>query len=432
MKLRTRLFILILLFSLLPLFGCGSIGAQISAISDAVVDYSDYYIEVRDLSSQVRGQANLQNAELETLDYTITVDIPDYTALDLSSVPYTLPAPDFSPRSIAAYQTRAALALRQALETYAPVGNVSAYLQIPVDFSLTQTADGWSAALSSQSKFSIRQTVEGMVSSILARNEIYQENLRKMLVASLLQNLLSGAFGSSAYTDQLAVTDVSKTADGSYTVSFTFPDPAFVFSALGETYAASFNQPFFGDALAVTLPIDGIRELDLTGAPQLSGSVSVSLDDATGVGALLDDGGLAAAIAREKTNAETSVAERVNAAWRVPPQDPPASGSIMEGTSKGNVVEFRTDRSLGTYYYIRFYRIDGEDVSQDGTLTVGIFINGGKSAHLRLPGGHYRVVWVIGENWYGLKYLFGTDGKIYNGSNAILSEPGVQNIYSFK
>lgn len=432
MRPRIRLLLLPLLITLLPLCGCGSVGAQIAAISDAVVGYSDYYIEVRDLSSQVREQANVQNTDQETLDYTIKVDIPDYTAIDLSAVPYTLPPAEFSSLSAATYQTWAALSLRKALETYALDGNVSSYLRLPVSFSVIQSSNGWSAMLSSQSKLAIGQTVDDMISSILEQNETYQENRRAMLVASALPELLAGVFGSSAYTDQLTVTNVSQTADGEYVASFSFPDPAFVFSALSEAYASSFNQPFYGDALSTALSLDGLRELDLSNAPRISASVSVSLDDSSGVCALLDDEGLAAAIAQVKSDAEAAVSETVNAAWRVPSQDPPISGAILEGTSKGNIVVFKTDRDLGAYFYVRFYRIDGEDVSQEGTLTVGVFIKGGKSANLRLPSGYYRVSCVTGDQWYGLEHLFGSDAKTYNGSNAIHSDVGVQNIFSFQ
>jgi hypothetical protein len=38
----------------------------------------------------------------------------------------------------------------------------------------------------------------------------------------------------------------------------SFPDPTFVYSALAEDYYASFNQPFFGDEMTVSLTADDL------------------------------------------------------------------------------------------------------------------------------------------------------------------------------
>ena len=414
------------------LCGCAGSGAHANAITNTIVSYSDYYIEVRNLSSQVSEQYRSQNANQTTFDYSILAEIPDYTAIDPSAVVYTLPDPQVSSRSVEGYRQQCSLTLRQALESYALNGEISAYVQLPLSVSVSKTADGCSAVLSSQSKLSIQQTVEGMVAVVLERDAAYLANLNRMRVASSLSSVLSVAFYGEQYADQISVENISLKADGTYAAELAFPEPAFVFAALGDVYAASFNQPFFGDALDAELSTEGIREIDLTRAPMLRTSVSVSLDPDSGECLLLDDGGIAKAVSDAKTSAETQTSAAVNAAWRVEPLEPPASGKVLEGKSKGNSIVFRTSRDLGEYFYVRFYAISGEDITEEGTLALGVFIKGGKSASLRLPSGYYRVTCVVGGSWYGLEHLFGSDGKTYDGGNAIRSQSGYINTISFE
>ena len=61
----------------------------------------------------------------------------------------------------------------------------------------------------------------------------------------------------------------------------------------------------------------------------------------------------------------------------------------------------------------------------------GMFIVGGKKASIRLPSGYYRITCMVGDAWYGLDYLFGTESKTYNGSNAVQSRSGYINTVSF-
>jgi len=415
---------------LLLLSGC-AVHAQVKAITEAVVGYSDYYIEVRDLGAQVRGQFGQANAGGKSADYTITVDIPDYASLAPGAVSFTPPAPDFSSRSAAAYRQEAALALRQSLERYATEHGADRYVQLPVTFAVVSGGRGWMANLTSQSKLAIRQTVEQLVLTVLEEDETYRRNERLMRVSSALPALLADAFGGEAYARLIRITDVSAAGGGSYNAAFTYPDPAYVFDVLGEAYVASFHQPFYGSERAAVLSADGIRDADLTQAPMPGGRVSVSLDEETGACALLDDGGLAASVAAARAQAEAEASATVNAAWRVAPLDPPKSGKVLEGKSAGNRIEFKASASLGAYCYVRFYAISGEDVDEEGALRLGVFIAGGKSAKLRLPAGYYRVTCAVGESWYGLEHLFGSDTKTYDGANAVQSRNGYVNQISF-
>lgn len=427
---RTILAALLLL--LLLLCGCASSAERIQAIADAVAAYSDYYIEVRDLAGQVQAQADTQQAGQGAVDYTISVDIPDYTELDPSAVTYSLPSIDLSALNTAAYQAEASLALRRALETYALENTLSTYIRFPVTVSLVSTDNGWKAVLSSQGKLAIQQTVEGLVSAVLQKNETYLSQLSRMQAAAALPELLADAFCGAAYADRITVTDVQLNADGTYDVFYTFPEPAFIFSALAEEYASSYNQPFYGESLAAQLSVDGIDDIDLAGAPLLNASATVSLDSGSGTFSLLDGGQVADAVLEAKQAAEADISDVINGAWRVPPLESPSSGSILEGKSSGNSIVFKTNAELGAYAYVRFYEISGEDQTEEGTLALGVFIRGGKVARFRLPNGYYRVTCEVGEHWYGLEHLFGSDGITYDGGNAIHSQPGYENTLYFE
>ena len=103
--------------SSLFLFGCSE-NAQTKAITDAVVAYTDYYIEVRNLSDQVREQSTKTDTSAKSVDYVINVEIPDYTKIDMNQTGFILPEPSVSTRSASSYEQQATLALRQAMERY--------------------------------------------------------------------------------------------------------------------------------------------------------------------------------------------------------------------------------------------------------------------------------------------------------------------------
>ena len=136
--------------------------------------------------------------------------------------------------------------------------------------------------------------------------------------------------------------------------------------------------------------------------------------------------------AAAKAKAVSDASAAVNAQWRAEPLEIPANASILEGESGGNTISFKAGASLGKYFYVRFYAISGEDTSEQGTLQLGVFIVGGKSAKIKLPTGYYRVNCVAGESWYGLERLFGSDAKTYNGGSAIRSRDGYVNNISFE
>ncbi|HWQ98064.1 MAG TPA: hypothetical protein VN538_08235 [Clostridia bacterium] len=429
--LRKTALIALTAVTLLLLSAC-SASAQTKAITSAIVGYTDYYIEVRNLGDQVRAQSETVDSSAKSVDYVITVDIPDYTQIDPAKTSFQLPEPAVSTRSASSYEQQASLALRQAMEQYVVQNGTDQYLQVPVTFSVSAEGAGWTANMTSQSKLDIQQTVESMMLTILEQTSGYSGDFQRMQVSSALSGVLTDVFGGKEYADTIEVTDIVSTEDGSFAATFTYPDPVFVYGALGDAYVASYNQPFYGNERTAELTTEGLNNIGLQSAKQLTTTVSVSYDEATQTYALLDDGGLAASIAEAKAQAEQNASDAVNAQWRVPPETIPDNASILEGESQGNTIVFKTGTSLGKYFYVRFYAISGEDTSEEGTLQLGVFIIGGKSAKVKLPDGYYRVSALTGESWYGLEKLFGSDMKTYNGGNAIQSRSGYINNISFE
>lgn len=417
--------------ALLPLFGCSE-SAHVKAITAAVVAYTDYYIEVRNLGDQVRAQANQADPSVQSIDYVIRVDIPDYNSIDPAQTGFVLPEPDVSSRSATSYQQQAALALRQAMEQYVMQNGADQYLHLTVTFSVNADGAGWTANLSSRSKLDIQQTIEDMILGILQKANGYSGNLQRMQISSALPTLLADAFGGAEYAQMVVITSVAQQEDRLFTANFSYPDPAFVYGALGANYISSYTQPFYGSERAVTLTTVGLKKIDLSGVPRSNATVSVSYDEATQSCALLDDGGLSGLITTARSQAENDASAAVNARWRVPPSEIPKNGSVLEGKSTGNQIVFKTGTDLGKYFYVRFYAISGEDTNEEGALQLGVFIVGGKSAQLKLPKGYYRVSCVSGESWYGLEHLFGSDMKTYSGGNAIQSRNGYINTITFE
>ena len=411
--------------------GCRA-NAQTKAIEDAIIAYSDYYIEVRNLGDQVQAQSNQTSAPDKNIDIKISADIPDYTRIDPTQAAFTLPKPSVSTRSANAYQQQVSLALRQALEQYAMKNGSPAYIQLPLTFTLSQEGIGWAANITSQSKLDIQKTVEDMILNVLQKTKAYQSDYRLMQVSSALSGLLADAFGGVEYAQTISVTNVLQREDGNFSATFDYPDPAFVYGVLADAYLASFNQPFYGKERSAILTTEGLQNLRLDGASMQSATVLVSFDETTQAFALLDDGGLSAVITGARTQAEADASAAVNDTWRVAPLEIPATSSVLEGESKGNPIVFKAGISLGKYFYVRFYAISGEDITEEGTLQLGVFIIGGGSARIKLPTGYYRVNCVAGESWYGLERLFGSDTKTYNGGSAIRSRTGYVNNISFE
>ena len=237
-----NVFLLVLTAAILLLFSGCSANAQTKAISDAIVAYTDYYIEVHDLGNQIKAQSGNASSG-QSFDLAIVVEIPDYTKMDPDQAGFTLPEPSVSSRSASAYQQQVALALRQSLDQYAMKNGAPDYIQLPVTFTLSQEGIGWTANMTSQSKLDIQRAVEDMILGVLSRTDAYRGDYRLMQVSSALSGLLTDAFGGLEYAQTINVTSVTSNEDASYTASFDYPDPTFVYGALGDAYVAPSTSP---------------------------------------------------------------------------------------------------------------------------------------------------------------------------------------------
>jgi hypothetical protein len=425
------LLLLLLTACTLLLCGCGMLNQHAKAIQSAIVDYSDYYIEVHNLSEQVNEQYKQRGTLQGAIDYTITIYVPDYSAYDPAAVGFDAPAPDYAAMSASQYKAASAYALRRSLEAYAYDNVPASYIELPVVFSITETDDGVLAAMSSISRNSIKNAVDDMVGPLLDSYDAYTQNYRFATVADARFSLLENLFGE----DYIALSGVQKVTDsggGAYELTLVYPDPYDVFNALAQQYYESFNQPFYGDAITVSLDADDLSDIDAESIRVSTNSVSIALDGESGICTLIDASVVESQISAAKMQAESAAAQRVNEDWRVPEIAAPSNGAVLEGESRGNKIVFVADASLGTYYYVRFYLLPEDDVNQDGTLAAGLFVLGGKRASVRLPSGYYRVVCDIGEHWYGLDALFGPDATTFDSGNTIRSRSGYINTISFE
>jgi hypothetical protein len=424
---------LLFLFVTLVLSACGAASQHQKAIEQAIVGYSDYYIVVRDLSTQVKDGYSKIDPKQSVVNYTISVEIPDYSSANFQNVAYTVPEPDATTVSAEQYQKKAILSIRQALETYALKNpSTTSYISIPVTFDVMSSGNGWTASITTASKTAIQQAVESSMLQILSANETYQKNTQFAQLNSSLAALLADPLGGAEYAALVEFSNVTQTADGAYTADVSYPDPTAVYAALGEVYVNSYNQSFYGDPITVSLTADGLSRMDTSAMPRVQDKITASYDSGTNTYALVDAKDLLARVTAARQQAEAAASDAVNATWRIQPLDPPASGTVLEGTSTGNKIVFKTGGTLGRYYYVRLYAISGEDVSEEGTLSAGLFLIGGKSATVLLPTGFYRVSCIVGDDWYGPDTLFGKDAKKYAGKNALESREGYVNTISFQ
>jgi len=415
----------------LLLGGCGTRDQHARAIQTAIENYTDYYIEVYDLAGQVGEQYRQLDSLQGAIDYTITVDIPNYSAVDPGLAGFTAPATDYAAMSAAQYRATSAASLRASLEAYALDNAFSTYVELPVTFSLTDSGRGLSAAMSQTSRNDIKTVVDGMVNSLLSSCDGYTQNLRLSSAADARFTLLKSLFGGD-YAALTNVLSVSDNKDGTYTLSLSYPDPYDVFAALAQQYYDSFNQPFYGDARTAVLSADDLSGVGTADMATAYGDVIFAFDETSGAFSLSDASAVETQIASAKSESEAAATSRVNEEWRVPEVEAPSNGAILEGTTGGNQIVFVSDVSLGKYYYVRFYLLPGDDADEEGTLAAGVFIVGGKKATIHLPSGYYSITCYVGDAWYGLDALFGPDGTSFDGGNAVRSRSGYINTISFE
>ncbi len=414
------------------LSACGAASQHQKAIEQAIVGYSDYYIVVRNLADQVKAGYSKIDPTQSVVTYTISVEIPDYSSTDFQGVSVTVPQMDAGVSSAEQYQKKAILALRQVLETYALKNPIASYISIPVTFDVVSSGDGWAASITTSSKAAIQQAVEGSMLKILEANMSYQTNSQLAGVNGALSALLAEPLGGAEYAALVSFSSVMQAADGTYTATASYPDPTAVYAALGEAYVNSYNQSFYGDPITVTLTAEGLSQLDTSSMPRVEDEVRASCHAEAKSWSLLDANALINRVTAARQQAEAAASDAVNTVWRIVPLDPPASGTLLEGTSAGNKIIFKAGGTLGRYYYVQLYAISGEDVSEEGTLAAGLFILGGTSADVLLPTGFYRVACLVGSDWYGPDALFGKEAKKYAGKNALESREGYVNTISFQ
>jgi hypothetical protein len=255
--------------------------------------------------------------------------------------------------------------------------------------------------MSSNSKLEIKRTVESMMAALLEDNDSYLQILSSRVGFGRAEYASGGCTGRSG------LLRTSFRLQPLYPARTTLSSPRFLsrscqcLQSVGSL-RPSFNSLFYGDPLVVSLTADGLDTLDVSGAPLVSDDVTVSFDPATDTCELTSAVSLLDRVSAAKQQADENVSAEVNASWRIAPLTPPSSGAVLEGESTGNQIVFNTGAQLGTYYYIRFYAISGEDASEEGILTAGMFIVGGQSAKIRLPSGFYRVACYVGTTGMAL------------------------------
>lgn len=89
-------------------------------------------------------------------------------------------------------------------------------------------------------------------------------------------------------------------------------------------------------------------------------------------------------------------------------KDEPAT-SILTGAASGVKISLVSNFGDGAHYVL-FEKIKSDDITEKGTPVLGVYIRNGDSFTVNLPEGYYKVKIALGATWYGLDYLFGTDG----------------------
>lgn len=99
---------------------------------------------------------------------------------------------------------------------------------------------------------------------------------------------------------------------------------------------------------------------------------------------------------------------------------------VLYGTSRGNTCTVHT-KGKEQDYYLRFYRISGNDLNEDGELELGVYIRSGNTYSFLLPSGNYKLICGSGKIWYGTKYLFGPEASYMRLDSVLESRSGYYN-----
>ncbi len=86
------------------------------------------------------------------------------------------------------------------------------------------------------------------------------------------------------------------------------------------------------------------------------------------------------------------------------PQQPlPGSGSVRRQIAGEGFALFEINAAQGSHYLVKLV-----DVAS-GSTALTVFVRSGDIVEIEVPIGTYEVRYASGKNWYGYKYLFGSD-----------------------
>ncbi len=411
------------------LFGCADINAQCDAIEAALVAYSGEYIEVYDLGGQVRAQYPSVREDA-VKEYSIVARIPDYSACDLAALGFSAPPIDWNEPSEAAYSLRAVNELHNALTSGAKEGAFDAFLETTLAIDVISDADGvCKASISSASKLNVKNAVADMIDALLSRDADMAQNRALLQIAQQKDALLKDTLQNDDFLALIRVANVDAEESGVYRMLLTYPEPNALYRAAADALVNSYTQPIFGELPPVSLA-DSLKGVDASAVQTTSGEALVCLAK-NGAYALTDLSELTGALASAQKDAEADAQSRIEKRWLIQEAAVPKSGAILFGKSRGNRAVCKTLAGEHAYYYVCFYAISGDDASEEGALTLAVFIHAGKTATVYLPTGNYRMTYASGNDWYGTAYRFGPDGSYTRATSVQKSKFGFYNTFTF-
>ncbi len=405
---KQKIALIVLLVVLMTLSGCGIKSSHVNAIKDAIVEYTDYYLEVEDLAKQIRKQGRGLTGYEDGMSYTLDIRVPDYSLIDVNQIQYEIPAIDWSNPDSDLYLESIGDSIRRSVEAYALSNPMEGYVDTTMTVDVKLNDGKWIGAISSKSQREIAALVDGMIQKKAAEINELPKEYDYVRVAEQMDGLIATLVEPSSYTDAIVATGVDDLGGGQYRLNFSYPDPSAAFATLGDAFVASQTERIFGSVDCTLNPDD----LDAAGlnVSSKAGSITVSMDN-SGVCSIVDGQAFADDYAAALSDAEASAAEAAAEQYGVPAVALPTSSAVLYGTSTGS-AEFRVTLSgLAPATYFRLYKVNSS-TSEAGTLQIGFYVlSNSRMFTVDIPAGTYKLVFSWGDAWYGPEYMFGPDGS---------------------
>lgn len=395
------------------LAGCSSmVSIQSDAIKNALTTYTEpsengFRIWYDNLNSEIKSQQEAQGLTKDSTEasFQIPIRVPNIEKIDFSKLTYQIPEYDIQKPDSKAFADAYQASFLEAFIEYMKSKEEIPTTDIKVSVALKKDDKNWIATLDEEAMKELAASQQSTLQSKLEGILESSKDFEKIQLAENLNTYLSPVLANKQYMDHIKLTDIESLETGDYKVTVTYPNPIEVYKATGLAYFESLDV-IYGKKTQkyVTKQFDTYLNAGFKPDIELVTSSFTIKDGEAGI----DIEDIKTSMLSARKNEAKELTEQINKK-AIPAQKRPASG-ILKGSNSGRSVKIVIPKKEGNFY-LKFYKVSSKKSKEEGKLVMTVFIRKGESTTIKLPNGYYKMKESVGDEWYGPKHIFGSDGS---------------------